>query len=142
MMIMLNNLKILLAVIRGKLAWNGLRKSLNITQERYVIICLHKEGKIIKDYLDNLPRIIEQKRMERPIILTDDFEIVNEYGDRSDCLVLFLDTQKIDDVVKYYLLREFKERIVIVSLNAPFGSYGLIEAEKVRAEDMVTNYIW
>ncbi len=139
---MSNNLKAILSVTRGKCAWSRLSSRENIKREQYVIICLKKERKLTKCYMANFQTVMKKKRMDAPIILTDDTEIFNEYGHGSEYSVIYMDSKKLNDIVKYYLFKEFKERIVIVSLDEPFGSNGLIDAGKVCIEDMLMNYIW
>jgi hypothetical protein len=139
---MISNLKTILVLFQGKIGWAEINYKKKTKHCHYVIFCMRKERELAKCYIRNIQQYINNKYIENPAIITDDQEVFTECQKYKECAVVYMATAKLNNIISYYLFRKLKKKVIVVSLNEPFGSYGLVHSGKVNVKEMIMSYIW
>lgn len=127
-----------LEALYGKFLWNKIKKQYHVTEDDYLLIeCGEKE--LSYAAVEYLPEFLEKKYANRALFIVPH----DEFGESTDDRIIFLSMseRKILALLKFYQLERFFDRVIVLSLKEPFGSYGLLKKKGITLEIMVKNYL-
>lgn len=127
-----------LEALYGKFLWNKIKKRYHVTEDDYLLIeCGDKELNYAA--VEYLPEFVEKKYVSRVLCIVSHGEF-KEYAD-DRIIFLSMSERKILALLRFYKLERFFDRVIVLSLKEPFGSYGLLKKKDITLEMMIRNYL-
>lgn len=124
--------------------WLGLKRKYNIGEDIYFIIMPEDDKELNINSMHHIGAFLKRKYMRGAIVLTlankIDYSMTENYSKvikivRRPAFVIKL-------LLKYYCLIQFKEHIIVVSFNEPYGNRGLLKKEGVTMEYLTSIYFF
>lgn len=134
--------KKIISASRGKKIWHKIQKKYHMENE-FLILLRDTEKELAKSALSYLQEFIKKKYSSGAVVVTTNKDFITEYSNLQ-CNINFelVSPEQEEFLVAYYCLYHFYDAVIVVSLNEPFGSYGLLEKETITLDDMVREYIF
>lgn len=124
------------SVLAGKRLWNKIQRKYDICN-KYFIILKEKEPELAIKSMEFLDEFLRKKYSQGAIILTTDKSITSKNGE-----VIIITSKEEEGILSYFNLYPFYDKVIVVSLKEPYGSYGLLNKEGITMEDMIKEYIF
>ena len=139
----LNISKMFCQAKRGREVWIYLRKKWGIDDNWFLVLFPEKNDCINEIALRKLDDFLERKYVDNALVVHYENYLINKLENTKNNIV-FEDVKENDmlDMIKYYCLQQFFKNIVIVSIEQPFGSKGLIGHLGITLEDYIENAIY
>ena len=129
---------------KGRSLWKKLVREYEIKLGVYLIALISDDVEQNTYAISYLEEFLKKKYAEGAVILTYDSRYDKEIRSLhlANVHIRHVTTKEMTSIARYYCLQRFSDNVVIVSLDEPFGSYGLLEKDGISMEDMVRNYIF
>lgn len=126
---------------RGRKRWLEIKDEYKIDGLWYVVICPRKDKELCQLVLQQLPYFLERKYISKAMVIMEDSDRENMYIENKDITICFKQAggQEIDEILKYYRLVQFEKNVVVVSLEEPYGTAGIIGKEGITLKDYVND---
>ena len=119
-------IKCQLEALEGKFLWHWLIKKNHEIQDTLVILFPSKGTKYNQYALQYLEELLKKRQRKNAVLLTFDQDIVSEAKLYSHVIarVIYFSRRKALKLMKYATLYEFDDRLIIASLDEPYGRFG------------------
>ena len=127
--------------ILGRDIWIRLKQQYSITEDWYIVIFPTSDmsiNKIARDYIKSFAR----KKYINHFLLLSRNENEKLNCEEIDVNEVQLNENEIEELTLYYRLQQFHRNIVIVSLDEPYASDGIIGKKGITLEDFVKDAIF
>ena len=126
--------------LAGRFLWHHMMKQLSDSSDTLTILMPSTNKQWNHLSLSYLDQVLEKYRKKKAFILTVDSQIekkAHSYSDRIEKIVLCPE-KKIRQLIKYIILKDLENEVVIVSLEEPYGRFGdrLVCLNRVWLEDV------
>ena len=133
--------KRLKAALSGRSMWLKLRQKYDVDNNIYVLLMPEDDLELNEQALLHIEDLVVYRRARGVIILTDNKWIIENAKTYSDKILSVLESsqKEIDDLLSFYELYAFTERLLIVSLTKPFGRklQNTLGVQGITKEDLV-----
>ena len=112
--------------VLGRKRWLKLAKTCDISEDTYVILFPQRQTECNKYVLKHLPDFVRKMNAKHLLILSHDEEILNsseKYGE-AKCERIMWSREEAEDLMAYYTMQMFTQRLIIASLDEPEGRNG------------------
>ncbi len=137
------------AARRGSGLWSGLERRYGLGEGMYVLLLPENDPELNAAAIDHLDDLVADRRAQGVVIVGDSSSprLVTPAGDELTSLdrlpgvvgAEFWTARRIDELLAYYELCSFTDRLLTVSLTKPFGNglHRLLGRQDVTKEDLV-----
>jgi hypothetical protein len=124
------------AAYRGRRLWAGLERKYKVDQGVYVLLMPEDDAELNAAALGHVEDLVADRRA-RGVVLVGEGSM-SKPGPGIVGTESWTERQ-IDELIAYYELHNFSERLLIVSLTKPFGNglHRLLGRQGVNKEDLV-----
>jgi hypothetical protein len=131
----------LAAALSGRSMWLKLARKYDIDSGKFVLLMPEDDRELNEQALRHIPDLLEYRRGTGVIILTDKAWIIENAKSYCDKIleIIEISAKEIDNLLSFYELYAFTERLCVVSLTKPFGSklHNTLGVDGVTMEDIV-----
>ena len=115
--------KRLKAAFAGRSMWLKLKREYDIDDGVYALLMPEDDQELNEQALKHIEDLVAYRKARGVVILTDKQWIVDSAGDYSDKILAVkrISQAEIDGLLSIYVLYEFTEHLLIVSLTKPYG---------------------
>lgn len=139
-------IKDILQAYKGRLFWKNIVRKYNINENKYVIILPKIRTKENYYALLFLEQFLKEKKAESAIIITIDNSIKEmvKYFTHKVEAVYVVNNNKLNQLIKFYCLYKFTDRLIIASLKEPYGQNGsgLINKKGLKYKDVFGKIVY
>lgn len=132
------------SAIRGRQFWLELKRKYNYDNEKSCLIIFPCDDVELNNCaMDKMNDFIHRRFYSDVIVLHSDNIVVDSIAP-EDYNLYFEDAKQGDilDVLQYYRLVQFTKNIVVISMDTPYGSRGLIGNAGIVLADYVENVVF
>ncbi|MDR2132228.1 MAG: hypothetical protein LBP30_02655 [Clostridiales Family XIII bacterium] len=129
------------AALAGRSMWMKLKRKYDVDDGVYVLLMPEDDLELNEHALRHIDDLTAYRKARGVVILTDRAWVLENAGAYSD-KILALDEvteREIDNLLSFFELYAFTERLLVVSLTKPFGNklHKTLGAQGVTKEDLV-----
>jgi hypothetical protein len=129
------------AAMAGRSMWLRLKRIYDVDNGVYVLLMPEDDHELNEQALLHINDLVAYRKARGVIILTDKRRIIETARTYSD-KILAVETvseKEIDNLLSFFELYAFTERLLIVSLTRPYGSklFNMAGIQGVTKEDLV-----
>lgn len=125
----------------GRMQWIRLMEQYGGEKDKYIILFPHKHAACNNYVLKYLSQFVEKVHVDTLLMVSCDKVLLKKVKDYTDinCIGVFWDDMQIQNLLSYYSLHMFTNKLIIVSLDEPQGRNGtnLIGTKGVTEEEIV-----
>jgi hypothetical protein len=129
------------AAFAGRAFWLKLKKEYDIDNGVYVLLMPEDDPELNELALLHIDDLVNHRKARGIIILTDQQQVMDAEQAHSDSILKLIEMtgSEIDNLLSFFELYAFTERLLIVSLTRPYGSklYNTLGIQGVTKEDLV-----
>jgi hypothetical protein len=129
------------AAFAGRKFWMKLKKEYDIDNGVYVLLMPEDDPELNEQALLHIDDLVNHRKARGVIILTDQKQVMDTAKVHSGNILALnkVTESEIDNLLSFFELYAFTERLLIVSLTRPFGSklYNTLGISGVTKEDLV-----
>ena len=134
------------SALKGRYEWSRIKKEYKLKEGVLVLLMTDKNEKINYFALKHLDSYRTKKYMDSVIILTDQIRVQEMQQEmQTACTdVVWLDSDKCENLKKYYQLQLFYSYFLLVSVNQPDGNTvgNMLKSGKITEEELVLGSIY
>ncbi|CAM3692120.1 hypothetical protein COLU111180_03175 [Cohnella lubricantis] len=140
MFLILNEIRV---AYTGKRLWVRLKKKHSVNKEDCLVLMPHVDSEINLSTVKHLKSYLRRKAINRALVVTNDFNAIASLkqleSENDELKIDIVETtiDKIQNICKYYRMIHFHKEIIVVSIEEPFGSKGLLGKTAITIDDMV-----
>ncbi len=123
---------------RGRAVWKEIEKKYHVLEEDSLVLFPDNDEKLNYAALRNLGGYLKKKYISRVLLIFSDRNII--YGSKYQVINIKEDMMR--DLLRYYRLTQFREKIVVISMKEPFGNDGIIGEKGITLDDYVMNALY
>jgi len=115
--------KRLKSAFAGRAFWLKLKREYDIDNGIYVLLMPEDDRELNEYALLHIDDLVNHRKARGVIILSNNRQVIDVASDKSDKILSTkeLTEKQIDNLLSFYELYAFSERLLIVSLTRPFG---------------------
>jgi hypothetical protein len=129
------------AALKGRQMWLKLKRKYDIDNGAYVLLMPEDDCELNGQALLHIKDLLAHRKARGVIILTNKEWVIKKAKDYSDGIIAVknISEKDIDNLLSFYELYDFSERLLVVSLTKPFGRklFGVKGVNGVTVEDLV-----
>jgi hypothetical protein len=129
------------AALAGRTMWLGLKRKYDIDNGLFVLLMPEDDRELNEQALRHIGDLLIYRRAAGVVILSDKTWIIENAMMYSDKILAInkISAKDIDNLLSFFELYAFTERLLIVSLTKPYGSklYNAVGVQGVTKEDLV-----
>lgn len=126
------------AARRGRVIWKTIRDTYHIGENDCLVILPDHDEKLDSAALRNLDDYLHRKYINRAFVIVP-YE-KNVYDSNHE--FIRLTTDELNELIAYYKLVQFKEKLVVISMKEPFGNDGIIGKSGITLDDYIVNALY
>ena len=126
------------AARRGRNVWKEIENKYHVVEEDSLVLFPDNDEELNHSALKNLGGYLKKKYISRVLLVFSDRNIICG----SQYQIINIKEDMMRDLLMYYKLTQFKEKIVVVSMKEPFGNDGIIGEKGITLDDYVMNAIY
>lgn len=126
------------AARRGHVIWKKIRDTYQIGENDCLVILPDHDEKLDSAALRNLDDYLHRKYINRAFVIAPYEKNIRN----SNHEFINLSIDEVNELITYYKLVQFKEKLVIVSMKEPFGNDGIIGKAGITLDDYIVNALY
>lgn len=126
--------------LRGKCIWEKIKKKYRLKEDGYLFLYAG-EQELFEQAMEYLPEFLEKKYANLAVVAVPDGMCVPVSNSDRRIQMAYLTTKELDALLRCYRLNSFFCHVIPLSLNGPFGSYGLLQKDGILLADLVRDYL-
>lgn len=129
--------------LQGRSHWLEMKKKYGINDEWGLIIIPDVSADICMSGVKNLGFYLRKKILKNAlVIITDNNRLSMSNFDEDGINIEIMKNESVEEILMYYKLHQFFRNIVVVSVDEPFGTSGIIGKCEIGIDEYVRDALY
>lgn len=129
-----------LQAMSGRQAWKKIKKDTHLKEDGYLLLYAGEED-LFMQVMRYLPEFVQKKYASMAVVVVPEGMHVHVPKSDRKIQIASLPEKKLEALLRFYRLSSFFDHVIPISLNEPFGSYGLLKKHGIQLADLIRDYL-
>lgn len=130
--------------LRGRDRWLKFKEKYQIDEEWYLILMPTYNEKLNRKAFSYLDEFMDKKYIKKTLVIISEHSNVNSmsYNKREGVYIESVNEKIMKELVSYYRLQQFFRNVVVISMEEPFGTGGIVGKCGITLDDYVKDALY
>lgn len=130
------------SALKGRELWISIKNDFEVDDESYLVILPTDEKKLNESTINNLTYFITRKYIKKIVLVVKDNIADQRMRKIAEVVPCVITNKNMDDLISYCRLQQFFRNTVVVSMDEPFGTRGIVGKQGITLDDYVRDAIF